>query len=212
MFFFIKCNQTGLVWLFNCPEGCQNILTYKKVKLNQITGIIITHLNVYCISGIIGLLASLNLNNRQNKLQLYGPTGLENYLQFLRKYSHTTFQYYLDIYVTGYRYVKITDQYSLFIQPITQTGDRRLCCFIERENKGKFIFQKAKFFKLPRGCLYGALKSSKKFLLPDGQRICGKYFTYAPHIGLKISYLENIYCKRSQIEILHNTDILIGKI
>lgn len=209
MFFFIKCNQTGLVWLFNCPEGCQNILTHKKVKLNQITGIIITHLSIHYISGIIGLLSSFSLNNRQNKLKLYGPAGLQYYLQFLRKYSHTTFQYYLDVYIASQRYIDITKQYTLFIQPITKDYSDRLCCFIEQERKGKFKFKKAQIFQLPQGSLYGNLKRSKKFLLPDGQQICGKYFTNNSHLGLKISHSKNVYCKRNQIEIIHNTDILI---
>ena len=54
--FLVKRSSMGIVWLFNCPEGCQHILIQKKIKLHQINNIFITSLDVKSIAGIIGLL------------------------------------------------------------------------------------------------------------------------------------------------------------
>lgn len=209
MSFLIKCNQTGFVWLFNCPEGCQKILIEKKIKFSRIIGIIITNLDNKYIAGMIGLLSSLSLSSRRNKIKIYGPLGLKNYLQFLRKYSQTTFRYILEIYIIHHQYIQITHKYLLYIYPEIQNRCHLTSIFLEKEKVGKFKLKKAQSFSLPAGPLYGKLKTHQKLLLPNGQLISGKHFTQPYSSGVKILYLCYNNCKRDNIENMYKTDIVV---
>nr|YP_009313619.1 Ribonuclease Z [Helminthocladia australis]SCW21873.1 Ribonuclease Z [Helminthocladia australis] len=182
----IKCSQTGQVWLFNCPEGCQHRLSEHKIKIHQIEHIILTSLRTQDISGIIGLLSSLSLNNRVRSINLYGPKGLLEYINLARKYSHTTFRYNLKIRTYYYTCIHKFFPFHLLIYPLDQSSYQSTCNFIEQEKIGRFRSSKARLYGLEPGPLYGNLKLHKKYLLPDGTVLSGKHFTQKYCMGIKL--------------------------
>nr|QHO64052.1 Ribonuclease Z [Lympha mucosa] len=198
--FLIKRSSIGIVWLFNCPEGCQHILIQKKIKLNQINNIFITSLEIKNIAGITGLLSSLSLNSRIHTLNIYGPQGLFQYLQLSRKYSQTTFKYKLNIYIVQNGFIKINHLYNTYIYPVHNSNNKLQCLILEEEKTGRFKPQKANIFQIKTGPLYGKLKSKYKLIGPDGCIIRGQYFTNQYDLGFKIIYLFHNYCHRNSIE------------
>ena len=96
--FFIKFSQCSDVWLFNCFEGCQHVLSINKIKISQIKKIIITENSIYYISGLLGLLSSISLNTEIDRIDIVGPVGLKYYMFGGRKYSQTNFRYKLYIH------------------------------------------------------------------------------------------------------------------
>lgn len=201
--FLVKCSQTGTVWLFNCPEGSQHTLINKKIKIHQITNIIITHLYVDNISGIMGFLSSLSLSSRVHKINIYGPPGIFQYLHFCRKYSQTTFKYSLEIHTIKYGYINNNISNIIYSFPINHYNNEINYGIIEKEKIGRFKLQKAEIFQIPHGPVYGYLKSQGRLLTPDGNIIYGKYFTDTYYIGLKIIYLINKYSSRSSHELIN---------
>jgi len=70
----------GHLFLIDCGEGTQIQLRRFKHKLSRLDNIFISHLHGDHFFGIFGLLSSLSLLNRKNKLNIFAPEGLEKIL------------------------------------------------------------------------------------------------------------------------------------
>ena len=71
---FVNCQQRHI--LIDCGEGTQLQLRKFKIKFQQIDIILISHLHGDHIFGLPGLLSTMQLLGRENKLKIYGPTGI----------------------------------------------------------------------------------------------------------------------------------------
>nr|YP_009314230.1 Ribonuclease Z [Liagora harveyana]SCW22484.1 Ribonuclease Z [Liagora harveyana] len=210
--FLIRCSQTGTVWLFNCPESCQQILNKSKININQIDHIIITDLKTETTSGLIGLLSSLSLNDRIQSIKIYGPPGLMAYITLARKYSKTTFKYHLDIYINRYTYIHQSNDFYLYFHPFNQFHTSLKYTFIEREQQGRLQASKARKYGIAAGPIYRYLKMHKKYILPDGTIITGTYFTNTYSKGAKVLCSLNRYGFRINYEIMTFTNHGILKV
>nr|YP_009398824.1 ribonuclease Z [Cliftonaea pectinata]ARW68055.1 ribonuclease Z [Cliftonaea pectinata] len=195
--FIIKLQSSKDIWLFNCSEGCQVNIFSQTFKINNLAKIIITSLNIDNISGLLGLLSSLNLTGRVKELHIYAPLGLKYYLDLGKKYSHTNFSYiiYLHTLKTGllikcnkcYLYSFVTkNSYEFVITKVQQYG--------------KFCLDRAQKSYLLPGPLYGCLKKGSSFLQPDGFIINGSSFTTNSLEGKQFSIVTSCYCKRRIFE------------
>uniref|UniRef100_UPI0030025BA7 Ribonuclease Z n=1 Tax=Anunuuluaehu liula TaxID=3049639 RepID=UPI0030025BA7 len=193
------------IWIFNCNQGCQHILANKNIRISQIFRIIITELHAENISGLLGLLSSLNLIQRNKTLHIYSPKGLEKYLELGKKYSQTNFNYrlYLHTLKTGLIINSYTHQVYTFAN-----NSKFEFSIIDKEKYGKFKLNKAKIFNLILGPLYSKLKKGSQFLLPDGYILDGNYFTENNNYGIKVSFILNKYHKRNSVEISVKCKIL----
>ena len=66
----------GEVFLFDCGEGTQRQMLSTLVSPMKISKIFISHYHGDHILGLPGLLQSLGLHGREEKLTIYGPRGL----------------------------------------------------------------------------------------------------------------------------------------
>nr|YP_009312800.1 Ribonuclease Z [Helminthora furcellata]SCW21054.1 Ribonuclease Z [Helminthora furcellata]SCW23914.1 Ribonuclease Z [Helminthora furcellata] len=199
--FLVRCSQTGQVWLFNCPDSCQQILTESKIRTSQIRHIVITSLQTQDINGLIGLLSSLSLNDSINSINLYGPPGLLAYLNLARKYSKTTFRYHLNIYIKQNSYTNSSDHLYICIHPNNRLATTLKYHFIEKERKGRFQSVKAVKYGLRPGPIYGHLKLHRQYILPDGTILSGQYFTHKYSQGIKILCFLDKYGYRINYEL-----------
>lgn len=193
------------IWLFNCSEGCQHLLRKKKIKINYISKIIITNLNIKNISGLLGLLSSLSLINREKQISIYSPQGLDKYLNFGKKYSQTNFRYNIYFYILRTGLIIHNNSYQVYTFKNNITFDLLI---IKHEQFGKFQLLKAKQFDLMEGPLYGKIKKGSDFLLPDGLILNSNNFTYKNTSGIKISFISNQYHQRNCIEVSKKSRLL----
>nr|YP_009502031.1 hypothetical protein [Porolithon onkodes]ASB29633.1 hypothetical protein [Porolithon onkodes] len=183
--FFIRFSQCGDVWLFNCFEGCQHILSIKKIKISQIKKIVITENSIRCTSGLLGLLSSISLNTTTDRIDLLGQVGLQYYMFGGRKYSQTNFRYKLYIHELS-RQLTFT-HFDISIAVFYDTYIEGLIHYVMlfSEEPGSLDSIKAFNYKIPFGPLYGRLKSGQKFILPDGFIICNQDFVSGYFLGYK---------------------------
>lgn len=208
--FVIKIQHLGQIWLLNCSEGCQHTLTRKKIKVSQITKIIITDLSIKHTSGLLGLLSSLSLNTSIKKIDLYGPNDLVNYLFWGRKYSRTNFHYTLSIHNVETGVVSQNQFYQLYAFTDLSFILSFNYCILISEKPGHFNLLKAMSNKVPLGHFYGKLKIGKDFILPDGYALYGDDFVNSYYLGDKISFLSDC-SKRQSFEAIKNSSILFYK-
>lgn len=199
--FIVKLAAFKNIWIFNSIEGCQSNMLDQNFKISNVSKIIIADLHINSISGLLGLLSSLNSIGRVKSLHIYGPINLKYYLDFGKKYSHTNFNYvvYLHVLKTGliinHDCCRI---YSFFYQ------SRYEFVIVKSEKYGTFYLNKAKKNYLIPGPLYGKLKRGCSFLLPDGFILNGSQLTSKTLLGQQISFFVSSYYKRKLFE---NSDL-----
>lgn len=69
------------LFMIDCGEGSQQQLRRYHLKFSRLNHIFISHLHGDHCFGIIGLISTFNLLGRTNKLSVYGPKGIEEFLR-----------------------------------------------------------------------------------------------------------------------------------
>ena len=71
--------------LIDCGEGTQRQFKFADLKATRVTKILISHLHGDHILGLPGFLQNLEVNNYSGKLKIYGPKGIKDFIEFIRK-------------------------------------------------------------------------------------------------------------------------------
>jgi ribonuclease Z len=71
----IAMRRDGDIFLFDCGEGSQRQMMRFGVSYMKVRTIFITHLHLDHFLGVFGLLETLRLNGRKEKLTIYAPRG-----------------------------------------------------------------------------------------------------------------------------------------
>lgn len=83
--------------LVDAGEGCQMKLGQFKVKRSRISHIFISHLHGDHVFGLPGLITSFNLNNRTQKLTVFGPEGLKKFVNVILEVSQVNLKFELEV-------------------------------------------------------------------------------------------------------------------
>nr|YP_009392809.1 ribonuclease Z [Caloglossa intermedia]ARW61371.1 ribonuclease Z [Caloglossa intermedia] len=210
----LKCYDSNLmihfsflksVLLFNCCESCQYLIINNNHKINNISIIILTDMHISNLSGLVGLLSSLNLLGRIKSLHIYGPKDLANYLELNKKYSHTNFCYVIYIHILTPGLVISNHNYKIYSLGYNYEHNFLI---IEKEKTGAFLASKALSNGLVPNSLYSRLKKGLIFLLPDGCLLSGNSFTCYNLHGSQVSFVSDRYYRRKNLETLSGSEAI----
>lgn len=77
------------MFLIDCGEGTQVQLRKNKLKFSKINHIFISHLHGDHFYGLVGLISTFMLLNRQTDLHVYGPKGIKEIILLQLRYSNS---------------------------------------------------------------------------------------------------------------------------
>lgn len=206
----LRLPQRAEVWLFDCGEGTQHQLLRSDVKISQISRIFITHMHGDHIFGLMGLLASCGLAGNAQRIDIYGPAGLNEYLRASRQHSSTHFSFPVQVHTVQQPGVVYEDEeFIVSCGPlkhrVTAFGYR----VEEKDRPGRFNPEKAAQLGIPPGRVYGQLKRGETVTLLDGRQINGADLCGSPEMGRKVVYCtDTVYCD-SAVELAQDADVLI---
>ncbi len=205
----LRLPQRAELWLFDCGEGTQHQILRSDLKMSQLSRIFITHMHGDHIFGLMGLLASCGLAGNVRRVDIYGPSELNEYLQACRRYSHTHFSYPVKVHAVRPGIVYEDDEFTvscdILHHRVTAYGYR-----IEEKNRtGRFDVEKAKALEIPAGKLYGQLKRGETVTLKDGRTINGSDLCGPTEIGRKVVYCtDTVFCENA-VDLAKDADVLI---
>ena len=205
----IHLNQASEVWLFNCGESTQHNLLKHQIKLSLISKIFVTRLTSSNISGLSGLLSTLNLDDYNKTLHIYGPKKLQAYLQFNNKYSQTNYSYPIRIHGLIFHSIFFGTLYNVRTFPLNSKNQDLIYIITFRQNLGKFYSGYAKTFNIARGPLYAKLKQHNNFVVPDGHEIQGRKFSSILKKGQKILVVPKLRYKNILKELYWQSDYVL---
>lgn len=191
--------------LFDCGEGTQRQMMLAKTGF-KLDAVFITHLHTDHFLGVFGLLETLSLNEREEKLAIYSPEG--KFLRFMFKafgYEHLSFPVEVIELQEGEE-VDFGDFKVVSFQTdhiVNSLG----YALIEEDRPGKFDRKKAEELGIPPGPLYSQLVNGDNIKIGD-RVITPDMVVGDSRPGKKIVYTGDTRpCKG--IETAANPDVLI---
>jgi ribonuclease Z len=205
----LRLPQRAEVWLFDCGEGTQHQILRSDVRISQIRRIFITHMHGDHIFGLMGLLASCGLAGNPDRIDIYGPPDLSEYLNACRRYSQTHFSYPIKVHTVKPGLVLEDPDFSVSCDLLKHRVPAFGYRVTEKDRVGHFDVAKAQTLGIPSGPVYGQLKRGESVTLADGRRIHGSDLCGPTELGRKVVYCtDTIYCD-SAVALARDADVLI---
>ncbi|MBE9128581.1 MULTISPECIES: ribonuclease Z [unclassified Coleofasciculus] len=205
----LRLPQRAEFWLFDCGEGTQHQLLRSELKSSQLRRIFITHLHGDHIFGLMGLLASCGLAGNVERVDIYGPTGLHEYLKACGKYSHTHFSFPVQVHTVTPGIIYEDEEFIVSCENLKHRVQSFGYRVVEKDRPGRFDVEKAKAMGIPSGPVYGRLKRGETVTLTDGRQIRGSELCGEPEIGRKFAYCtDTVYCEGA-VALAQDADVVI---
>ncbi|MBQ2831695.1 ribonuclease Z [Methanobrevibacter sp.] len=203
----IALKAFGEVMLFDCGEGTQKQMLFTKVSPMKISKIFITHFHGDHILGLPGLLQSLGLNGREEKLTIYGPKGLEKIKEAIYSLGYCKIEFPIDFIEIDSGIVEENDEYVIRAQ-LVRHNVPNLAYSIEEKKKPRFLRQKAIELGVPVGPAFGKLHNGEEVEV-DGKIIKPEQVLGEPRKGIKITYSGDSRPCEEMIEFAKDSAVLI---
>jgi ribonuclease Z len=205
----LRLPQRAEFWMFDCGEGTQHQLLRSELKTSQLRRIFVTHLHGDHIFGLMGLLASCGLAGNNERIDIYGPPGLKEYLRACSKYSYTKINYQLELHTVEPGLVFEDDEFIVTCKLLKHRVPAFGYRISEKNRPGRFDIAKAQALKIPSGPIYGKLKRGEVVTLDDGRIINGKELCGQTEIGRKFVYCtDTVFCDNA-VELAQDADVLV---
>lgn len=203
-------DERNAVWLFDCGEGIQLQILKSTIRPRKIEKIFITHLHGDHIYGLPGLLSSRSFQGGNEKLELYGPVGIADFIRTSLRVSQTRLSYELKIIELSQPGIVFSDkQFTVSCLPldhgITSLGYR----IVEADHEGQLQVEKLAALNIPSGPIYGKIKRGETITLSDGQIIHGKDFVGEKKSGRIVTILGDTRKTKNSVLLAENADVLV---
>ena len=203
----ILLNYNGERILFDCGEGTQRQMMVAKTGFKRLNNVFITHLHTDHFIGLFGLLETMSLNDRREKLNIYSPNPTFLSTMF-RLFGYHNFEFPIE--VNGLEDGKILEfgDFSILAFKTDHIIESYGYAFIEKPRPGKFNREKAEELGIPPGPLYSKLVRGESVKVGDRiirpEEVVGK-----PRPGRKVVYTGDTRPIDRIVEVAKGADVLI---
>lgn len=169
-------------FLIDCGEGTQVQLRRNKIKFSKIKHIFISHLHGDHFYGLVGLVSTFRLLNRESELHIYGPKGIKEIITLQLKLANSWTNFPLIFHeLTAKEPELILENKALSVETIPLKHRIYTNGFLFREKPGdrKLLINEAVERNIDVS-LYKSLKKGKDVISEDGEHIANEKLTTAP--------------------------------
>lgn len=197
-------------FLIDCGEGTQVELRRNKIKFSRIEHIFISHLHGDHFYGLIGLISTFRLLNRETELHVYGPKGIKEVITLQLKLSNSWTNYLLIFHeLDGKEPLIIFEDEKVSVQTIPLKHRIYTNGFLFREKPGlrKLLINEAVERKIDVS-LYQSLKMGKDVVSEDGKLISNELVTAPPDAPQSYAYCSDTLFDIDIVEQIKNCTVL----
>lgn len=196
-------------WLFDCGEATQHQILHTALKPRKINKIFITHLHGDHIFGLPGLLSSRAFLGGDDPLDIYGPSGLREWIETTLRTTQSHLSYKLRIHEIQDGVILENENFTVIAESLQHV----VPCFgfrIEQKPlQGKLLIEKAVAAGVPKGPLLKQLKDGKDITLEDGRVVLSAEVTGEPQEGFKVAILGDTSYSEASIRLAKDADIIV---
>lgn len=198
-------------FLIDCGEGTQVQLRKYKVKFSKIKHIFISHLHGDHVFGLIGLISTFRLLNRDAELHVYGPKGIKEFIVTQLKLSQSYGGFPIKFYELSsneseliYEDKKVT----VHTIPLNHRVYTNGYLFKEKIGERSLNISEIKKYKEIDICDYQNLKNGRDFKLKNGEILANNSLTFNPPKPLSYAFCSDTTYKENIVPIIKNVDLL----
>lgn len=204
--------REGDVHLFDCGENAQMRMLQAGLKRSKIENIFITHFDVDHFSGMIGLLSTLQLQRRDKNLNIIGPKGIKEYVEWNLDFANVDLNFEINFVEVEEDFeeerVVDEDEYYVEARPMNHSTFCIGYRFQEKDRPGKVDAEKAEAMGITEDAQYKALKAGEDVELEDGTIVKSYDIVGHPRPGDSFAYVTDTkYCPNA-VKLAMNTNIL----
>ncbi|NDI99251.1 ribonuclease Z [Flavobacterium sp. LaA7.5] len=198
------------MFLIDCGEGTQVQLRKNKLRFSKINHIFISHLHGDHFYGLIGLVSTFALLNRQNDLHVHGPKGIKEVtlLQLKLSNSYTGYNlYFHELESKESQVVFEDDKVVVTTIPLIHRVYTNGYLFTEKPDDRKLNIEAVQKYKIET-CYYQKIKSGSDIKLDDGRTIPNKELTFDPPAPKSYAFCSDTVYSETIVPIINNVDVL----
>ncbi|MEX1187849.1 MAG: ribonuclease Z [Bacteroidia bacterium] len=142
----------GHYYLIDCGEGTQTQLLKYRLKMSKLKAVFISHLHGDHFFGLPGLISSMHLMGRREKLKVFGPPGLFEILDGIFKHSETELRFpieYHQIDTSHSASILESDSYTISSLPLRHRIPCSGFLFQEKTRPRNLRPEMIKFYDVP---------------------------------------------------------------
>lgn len=204
--------REGSVFLFDCGENAQMRMLQAGLKRSKIEAIFISHFDVDHYSGLIGLLATFQLQRREKSLQLIGPEGLKSYVEWNLKFAgiETSFPISFTEIDEKFEHAVVLDEEDYYVEarPLEHNNFCIGYRFQEKDKPGKVDADKARELGITEDHHFKALKAGQDVTLEDGTVVEASSIVGHPRMGDSFAYITDTEYSPNSVKLALNANIL----
>ncbi|MDT0644388.1 ribonuclease Z [Zunongwangia sp. F363] len=198
------------IFLIDCAEGTQVELRRNKIKFSKIQHIFISHLHGDHCFGLVGLISTFRLLNRETELHVYGPKGIKEIITLQLKLSNSWTNYDLYFHELESKSPELLyedDKVSVETIPLNHRIYTNGFLFKEKPGDRKLLINKAVEYKIDVS-LYKSLKKGKDVKSETGTLIPNELVTADPPAPKSYAYCSDTMYSPGIVTQISNTTVL----
>lgn len=198
------------LFLIDCGEGTQVQLRKNKIKFSKINHIFISHLHGDHFYGLIGLISTFSLLNRNNDLAIYGPKGIKEIILLQLRLSNSWPNFGLHFHeLTSNQSELIFEDDKVMVKtiPLKHRVYTNGFLFEEKIAERKLNVDAVREYQIEK-CYFQNIKNGKDILLDDGTLISNEKLTFDPEKPKSYAFCSDTSYNEDIISIIENVDVL----
>ena len=198
------------MFLIDCGEGTQVQLRKNKLKFSKINHIFISHLHGDHFYGLVGLISTFMLLNRQTDLHVYGPKGIKEIILLQLRYSNSYTGYNLYFHELDSKESEVVyEDEKVIVKTIPLKHRIYTNGFLFQEKIGdrKLNVDAVQEYRIDT-CYYQKIKNGRDITLDDGTVIPNAEITFDPIQPKSYAFCSDTMYDESIISIIENCDVL----
>lgn len=198
------------MFLIDCGEGTQVQLRKNKLRFSKINHVFISHLHGDHFYGLIGLISTFSLLNRQTDLHVYGPKGVKEIILLQLKLSNSWTGYNLYFHeLEGKESEVIYEDKKVTVTTIPLKHRVYTNGFLFREKPGerKLDIEAVENYGIDV-VYYQKIKNGGDIKLDDGRIIPNAELTFDPPAPKSYAFCSDTVYDESIVPLIKDVDVL----
>lgn len=204
----IAINYSGELILFDCGESTQRQMMKAGVGFKSKFTIFLTHLHGDHVMGLPGLLYTLSMLDRREPIKIYGPKGVEDFIEMFQKTRYGKISFEVEVERVREGLVHQSRGYEIMAIRSNHTIESYCYMFREKNRVGKMKVEFLESIGLPRGPLWGKLQRGETVEW-QGMIVRPEEAVGPPRAGRKIVYTGDTAPDPRIAEFAKDADVLI---
>ncbi|WP_034923031.1 ribonuclease Z [Gillisia sp. CAL575] len=198
------------LFLIDCGEGTQVELRRNKIKFSRIKNIFISHLHGDHCFGLVGLISTFRLLNRETELHVYGPKGIKEIIILQLKLSKSWTNYPLHFHELNSKEPELLfedDKVTVETIPLNHRIYTNGFLFKEKPGPRKLLINEIMKYNIDVS-LYQSVKMGKDVESNDGEIIPNHLVTGPPEEPMSYAFCSDTAYYPEMIDQISNTKVL----